>query len=144
MDDERAIEILQYETMRLLGEAEDAARIAKASVRDGVSPAVRRGLEAYANAMTACAVAIGEAQRAAAEPDRNASPAANVPDDARETILRLAITPGGVTNRALVDALKVCRVTVFRYLAALKNAGLVEQHGRGRAAVWHLADLVDA
>jgi hypothetical protein len=55
----------------------------------------------------------------------------------RQAIIDLAARPTGVTNRALVDALGMCRTTVFRYLSSLKEEGVIKQHGRGRAARWH-------
>jgi hypothetical protein len=64
--------------------------------------------------------------------------AAGVPADARAKILDLAGGADGAKNQALVDALKVSRVTVFRYLTALGAEGIVEKRGRGPATAWHL------
>jgi hypothetical protein len=77
---------------------------------------------------------VAERQRQYAEQAK----AAGVPADARKKILELAAGVDGAKNQALVDALKVGRVTVFRYLTALGAEGVIEKRGRGPATAWHL------
>jgi DNA-binding NarL/FixJ family response regulator len=64
--------------------------------------------------------------------------ATDIPDDAREILLRLLVA--GTTIKAVAEALEVSKWTARTYLERLRTDGLVRMEGEKRTARWLLAE----